>query len=234
MASKTIFDHWKVDFLWGKGLFLKTCCSDCAEIKGGGFVHDFRPFSKIWSVGPASCSKCYSCVHQILKIGSFNSAGWTVRDVPDVSNFPCSSACLLTSKAESCNAQINVTKQHDRQLILCLMLTSFLIIVVAHIPRMALFQGRLSWLLWMWMGINRWLLGGMPPVATLCHRSIFAQCCNCQACLGPAPAQPEKRRSTESIVGKKRLCYISPFCAIFCQWIRKNCFVLHFAVKIDM
>ena len=27
-------------------------------------------------------------MHQILKIGSFNSAGWTVRDVPDVSNFP--------------------------------------------------------------------------------------------------------------------------------------------------
>ena len=91
-----------------------------------------------WTVGPASYTKCYSCVHQILKIVSFNSAGGAVQDVPDVSNFPlfvrlpADVKCRILQCTDKC-------KQHEWQLILCLMLTFFLIIVVTHIPRMAIF-----------------------------------------------------------------------------------------------
>ena len=96
-----------------------------------------------WTVGPASYTKCYSCVHQILKIGSFNSAGWTVRDVPDVSNFPLfvRLPADVKSRILQCTDKCDKTKlfSNQWQLILCLMSTSFLIIVVTHIPRMALF-----------------------------------------------------------------------------------------------
>ena len=96
-----------------------------------------------WTVGPASYTKCYSCVHQILKIGSFNSAGWTVRDVPDVSNFPLfvRLPADVKSRILQCTDKCNKTTpfSNEWQLISCLMATSFLIIVVTHIPRMALF-----------------------------------------------------------------------------------------------
>ena len=91
-----------------------------------------------WTVGPASYTKC-SSVHQILKIGSFNSAGWTVRDVPDVSNFPLfvRLPADVKSRILQCTDKCNETTRPAADFMPHV--NFFLIIVVTHIPRMALF-----------------------------------------------------------------------------------------------